>query len=190
MRWPFKAWGATAIFSGHNHVYERVIKSSFPYFVDGLGGKDIHDFGSAISGSVVRYNDDFGAMKVWSNPDSMKFWFVSQAGAVVDSYLICHSLVDVEEVPQSTSLLGIYPNPFNSSVEIEYSVQTRSFVSLEVYDILGRNVRNLIAGEISPGEWTVSWDASRNASGVYFVRFLVQSGLRQFSEVKKVLHVK
>ena len=56
MQWPFQAWGATAVLSGHAHVYERLIENGLPYFVDGLGGEDIQGFGTPIAGarSVMR----------------------------------------------------------------------------------------------------------------------------------------
>lgn len=44
MQWPFKQWGATAVISGHDHDYERVVKDSLPYFVNGAGGKSFYHF--------------------------------------------------------------------------------------------------------------------------------------------------
>src|SRR6267143_5700251 len=45
MRWPFKAWGASAVLSGHAHSYERIVLGGFPYFVNGLGGAGITSLG-------------------------------------------------------------------------------------------------------------------------------------------------
>src|SRR5437667_354261 len=50
MQWPFPAWGASAILSGHDHEYERIVVSGFPYFVNGLGGESIYSFGAPVSG--------------------------------------------------------------------------------------------------------------------------------------------
>lgn len=50
-QWPFQTWGADVVLSGHDHLYERILKNGgFPYFVNGLGGASIYGFGSAISG--------------------------------------------------------------------------------------------------------------------------------------------
>ena len=38
MQWPYQEWGATAVLAGHDHVYERIVRDGFPYFVNGLGG--------------------------------------------------------------------------------------------------------------------------------------------------------
>jgi hypothetical protein len=40
MQWPFQSWGASAVFQGHDHDYERIVRNNFPYFVDGLGGDE------------------------------------------------------------------------------------------------------------------------------------------------------
>jgi len=93
MQWPFQEWGATAVISGHDHGYERIILNGFPYFVDGLGGQDKSDprysfKNPPVSGSEVRYNSDYGAMKVEASDSSINFQFISQGGIVVDTYTL------------------------------------------------------------------------------------------------------
>ncbi len=60
-----------------------------------------------------------------------------------------------------------YPNPFNPSTEISYSVAKSGFVSLKVYDMLGRLVSTLVNENKSTGNYTVRFDATRYASGTY-----------------------
>ncbi|MCX6353560.1 MAG: metallophosphoesterase [Candidatus Aureabacteria bacterium] len=96
MQWPFQEWGATAVISGHDHGYERIIMNGFPYFVDGLGGQDksnpSYSFTDPpVAGSEVRYNSDYGAMKVEADDSSIKFQFISQGGTVVDTYILTAS---------------------------------------------------------------------------------------------------
>jgi len=86
MQWPYQAWGADAVLSGHDHVYERIVLSNFPYFVNGLGGETIHPFATPVPGSQVRYNADFGAMLVDATKRQISFRFYSRAGALIDSY--------------------------------------------------------------------------------------------------------
>jgi tartrate-resistant acid phosphatase type 5 len=88
MRWPFAAWGATAVFSGHDHVYERLEEEGIPYFVDGLGGASLYGFADPIPGSIVRYADDYGAMLVTADESSMNFKFYTRAGALIDNYTL------------------------------------------------------------------------------------------------------
>jgi hypothetical protein len=88
MRWPYQAWGADIVLSGHRHNYERVILNGFPYIVNGLGGSSIHSFGTPITGSVVRYNSDYGAMLVNASSSSITFQFITRTGAVIDTYTL------------------------------------------------------------------------------------------------------
>ena len=96
MQWPLEAWGATAVLSGHAHTYERTLKDAnsdgidLPYFVTGLGGNGIYDFGPPIAGSAVRYNASHGTMLVQASDATITFEFVSIAGGgtLIDSYTI------------------------------------------------------------------------------------------------------
>jgi hypothetical protein len=87
MRWPYPEWGADATFSGHNHVYERVMRDGFPYITTGLGGAPRYAFAdTVIEGSVIRYNLDHGAMLVEAVGGSLTFQFVTRTGEVIDTY--------------------------------------------------------------------------------------------------------
>ena len=63
-----------------------------------------------------------------------------------------------------------YPNPFNPATSIGYRIGAASRVSLAVYDMLGRNVATLVDAVQGAGSYTVTWDGSQNASGVYICR--------------------
>jgi len=89
MQWPFQDWGATAVLAGHDHTYERIVLNDFPYFVNGIGGKEnLYSFNTPITGSVVRYNDDNGAMLVEATEDCLSFQLITRAGAIIDTYTI------------------------------------------------------------------------------------------------------
>ncbi len=75
-----------------------------------------------------------------------------------------------KETPSDFSLYQNYPNPFNPTTSIEYSLDKRQFVSLKVYDILGREVAVLINEEKPAGSYEVKFDASGLSSGVYLYR--------------------
>jgi predicted outer membrane repeat protein len=92
-RWPYQAWGATAVFSGHSHTYERLLEdNNFPYFVDGLGGDSRDTFtDSPAAGSQVRYTGDYGAMLIQADSSQITFQFIGawdHPGQVFDSYTI------------------------------------------------------------------------------------------------------
>jgi hypothetical protein len=90
MQWPFKEWGADAVLAGHQHQYERLNVDGLPYFVNGLGGAEIVPFGSTAAGSQVRYNADFGAMRLITGSTTLQFEFlsVSGGGTLIDSFTI------------------------------------------------------------------------------------------------------
>lgn len=106
------------------------------------------------------------------------------------------SSVSVENNNKQTISTGFileqnYPNPFNPQTIIKYiipdavskNMQSLQFVTLKVYDILGREITTLVNGTGSPGIYTVNFNGSRLPSGIYFYR--IQSG--SFSETKKML---
>lgn len=86
MQWPFAAWGADAVLSGHAHAYERIERDGIVYFVNGLGGAPRYLFGLPLADSRVRYNADWGAQKVTVTEDALVFEFWSASGELIDSY--------------------------------------------------------------------------------------------------------
>jgi len=86
MRWPFQAWGATAVLQGHDHDYERLKVGGIPYFVNGIGGASLRPFGAVLAESQLRFYGDFGAMLVTAGATSMTFKEYTRYGVLVDSY--------------------------------------------------------------------------------------------------------
>jgi len=96
MQWSFAAWGADAVISGHDHTYERIFANGIVYFVNGLGGRSIYSFNTPVSGSQVRYNSDYGAMRVDASDISITFDFISTSGSIIDTYTIEAALTDTD----------------------------------------------------------------------------------------------
>jgi hypothetical protein len=86
MQWPFHAWGADAVLNGHDHMYERIVIGGSPYFVNGLGGASIYDFGTPVPGSLVRYNKTFGALLVIATRTAITYRFIAIDGTVADTF--------------------------------------------------------------------------------------------------------
>lgn len=98
MRWPFEAWGANAVLSGHDHHYERVMRDDnnngvkMPYLISGVGGQSIRAATRADpGGSVIKYWANYGALFVTATDTSLSFEFRSTSGAIVDSYSMTKS---------------------------------------------------------------------------------------------------
>ena len=86
MQWPFKAWGADAVISGHAHTYECIVRDGLVYFVNGLGGAARYGFANPVAGSVARYSADWGAQKVTATDAILDFEFYDVSGRLVDRY--------------------------------------------------------------------------------------------------------
>jgi len=87
------------------------------------------------------------------------------------------------EIPTSFNLSQNYPNPFNPSTTISFSIPTSEFVTLKVYDVLGRELATLVNENLSAGNYSYNFDASNLTSGVYLYK--LQAG--KYSETKKMI---
>jgi hypothetical protein len=79
-----------------------------------------------------------------------------------------------------------YPNPFNPATTITYELPTAGWVTLKVYDILGREVQTLVNNRQVAGSHSVAFNASRLTSGIYFYRMQC----RNFMQTKKFVLLK
>ena len=86
-------------------------------------------------------------------------------------------------VPDGFQLMQNYPNPFNPSSRIRYSIPQISYVTLKVFDILGNEIATLVNEEKGPGVYSVSINAVKYASGIYFYK--LQAG--SFVETRKMV---
>jgi hypothetical protein len=73
-------------------------------------------------------------------------------------------------VPKEIVLYQNYPNPFNAITSIKYFIPNTSFVVINVFDVLGNRIANLVNEEKKPGIYTVKFNAERLSSGVYFYK--------------------
>ncbi len=84
------------------------------------------------------------------------------------------------------AIISIYPNPFNPLTTIKYSIQKPSPITLEVFDILGQKVTTLFEGYKEAGTYSINWDASRQANGIY-IAVLKAGGI---TKTEKMMMVK
>ena len=85
--------------------------------------------------------------------------------------------------PKLFNLYQNYPNPFNPSTIIKYSIPTEGFITLKIFDILGREVETLVNQNQKPGSYEIKWNTSNQSSGIYFYRIRVG----EFIETKKMI---
>ncbi|MCS5640692.1 MAG: T9SS type A sorting domain-containing protein, partial [Candidatus Marinimicrobia bacterium] len=75
------------------------------------------------------------------------------------------------EIPTEFTLFPAFPNPFNPSTTIGFSLGSSATATLRVYDITGKNVNTLLEHELELGHHSVQWNASGFPSGIYFIQF-------------------
>lgn len=90
----------------------------------------------------------------------------------------------------SFELYQNYPNPFNSYTTISFNIITTQLISLNIYDILGRNVGELADQELSAGYHEVVWDAGNQSSGIYFVQITDVRGQTIDRQTRRVVLLK
>jgi phosphatidylserine/phosphatidylglycerophosphate/cardiolipin synthase-like enzyme len=86
-------------------------------------------------------------------------------------------------VPAEYALEQNFPNPFNPATTVRFSVADARFVTLKIFDILGREIATLVNEQLRPGNYSIQWNGSSLSSGVYFYR--IEAG--NFRQTKKML---
>jgi len=126
-----------------------------------------------------------------AGPDSLiNLAFISpdsDGDGIPDPTITITSVKEISDLtPKDFALSQNYPNPFNPSTVISYQIPVSGMVNLKVYDILGNEIALLVNEEKSPGYHKVTFDASKNASGIYYYK--LQTG--DYISVKKMVLLK
>jgi hypothetical protein len=128
------------------------------------------------------------AYKGWNFSTNMEYYPLGNSTLYVDNlsfdtFATSVSKDQTDEIPGKYELSQNYPNPFNPSTSISFNLLSKSFVSLKIFDLLGREVATVVSDNLSAGNHTQQWNANGMPSGVYFYR--LQAG--SFSETKKLV---
>ncbi len=89
-------------------------------------------------------------------------------------------------IPETYELYQNYPNPFNPTAVLRFDIPHDVFISLKIYDILGREVAQLVNEELNAGCYRIEWDASDYPSGIYF--YILSTS--QFNRTRKLVLLK
>ncbi|NWG28072.1 MAG: T9SS type A sorting domain-containing protein [Ignavibacteriaceae bacterium] len=126
-------------------------------------GATMYDITDDGKEDIVIHLDD-----IITNVGMRLFTFIYKADFSVD-------VNEPESLPEKFNLYPNYPNPFNPATNIRFEIPEYSFVSIKVYNVLGKEITTLLEKELSPGSHTIDWEAkdSNNEllpSGVYLIR--------------------
>lgn len=151
---------------------------------------------AGTDGSGVYHSVDKGV--TWTSlssglPDDSRIWSITVSEdsifAGTNSGIWATGAADIVNVEREISvsetiiLKQNYPNPFSSSTNISFSIPSKSFVSLKIYDRMGREVATIFSEEIPAGLYTRKWNSANVPSGIYFYRLEAGS----FAETKKLI---
>ena len=105
--------------------------------------------------------------------------------------IIIEEPVDIDEkketVPNQYFLNQNYPNPFNPSTVIRYGMKEKAHVTINIYNIQGELVKNLVKGSKAAGTHAVTWNPMDIPAGLYFYKIRV---LNKFTDIKKCVFLK
>ncbi len=141
---------------------------------------DLHfGLGNATDIDSIRVDWPAGGTSVFTSVTPNRFITITENGGIASVGTHAATVAD------GFRLIGNYPNPFNPSTSIKFNVPRSGFVSLIVYDVLGKEVSALLNDNIDSGEHTVSFDGGLYPSGVYFYR--LTSGERSLTRTMMLL---
>ena len=132
-------------------------------------------------------------------PDSAEIGDTYNADLLIDNNSIVEEVIipimvtivstvqeDEIPVPMEYALYQNYPNPFNPTTTIGFDLRERSHVVLEIYNVLGQRVASLVDRTMNAGRYSLNFNASRLATGIYFYR--ITAG--DFTNLKKMVLIK
>lgn len=176
----------------------KVFNSKWSNHANGDGETNAYDFTYELTGDEtgqwVSIDIPLAEANIVTNADAnafAQFLITSNLDVVhVDNiYLYKETSTSIEdgtEVPEGFALNQNYPNPFNPTTNISFNIPDNGEVTLEVFNIQGQRVATLVDGFRSAGEYSVTFDASNMASGVYTYRLSTENSV----QVKRMVLIK
>ncbi|HEX2867451.1 MAG TPA: S8 family serine peptidase [Ignavibacteriales bacterium] len=136
---------------------------------------------TALDVKVIVYDRNFNSTEYTLEPAAAVGKFRGTSGT--------DEIFSGTAVPKEYSLSNNYPNPFNPSTTLAYSLPEEAFLKLEIFDVIGRKVTTLIDKKKRAGNYKITWNADNYPSGVYIFRFKAD-GARHFERAVKMLLIK
>ena len=141
-------------------------------------------------------NDGLPFTSIWSIAINDNYLFAATSNGIYKRAL-GEVITDIKYKQMSSMSTEVYlsqnfPNPFNPTTTISYSVPKTSFVTIKLFDVLGHEIETLLKGEKQPGNYSIEFNAEKISSGVYFYSMQVYAPGRasSFHTVKKLVVLK
>ncbi|RPI04759.1 MAG: T9SS C-terminal target domain-containing protein [Ignavibacteriae bacterium] len=164
------------------------------FIMDGAYSNTQNNYIMATDGPIGSGATSLTYSSISTSGPNWYYYTVNDAGDSVACYIVrayvsfpATGVRTTIELSPSTFRLGQnYPNPFNPTTNIQFALPLRSFVTLKVYDLVGREVATLVNGITEAGPHEVTFDASGLPTGVYLYRMVAD----KFVETKKLVLIK
>jgi hypothetical protein len=116
-RWPYKEWGAHVLFNAHDHFYQVLEVSNFPYIINGVGGTGLRDKDPSNDGTEIFYEKAYGACYVEAQEKNLFIKFYNENGDLRHTYQITNLALPVELTFFTGSLNG-------NNIELRWRTET------------------------------------------------------------------
>jgi hypothetical protein len=146
--------GTTA--SDHNSFWQR--NYSAICFSEAYYGGDFNPYYHSVQDRIDKFN-----LNYFHNVSKLG---IGSIAALAENIVV--SVPDGENLPSSISINN-FPNPFNNSTIIRYTIPKSDYISLDLFNTIGEKIENVSDGYRSAGEYEVYWNANLLTSGVYFI---------------------
>jgi len=181
----FTGWMSAGLTGDYRTCTANILTSEYYFF-----GNNVGTFANLQTSAVsaISLNGISGGVITSSLIYGTNIFVGTETGGVFRASLsgLTTGVNEGNELPNKFNLSQNYPNPFNPSTTISFNLPSKSFVSLKVFDALGREVSILVSKELTAGSYSQQWNAENLPSGVYFYR--LQAG--NYSETRKLILLK
>src|SRR3990172_673622 len=182
-------WTDASLETFTNSMDGNIITDIFQYWVDSvLVNGSRGDYEYSLAGEVIRVIDQVWKNESWENASGIEYGYDGKDNMISKTYLLWNDTawtyagrnlytyqtlttgIDNNILPDRFILSNNYPNPFNPTTTIHYSVPVKAKVRVAVYSLLGQRISTLVETVAEPGEYQVIFDASRLSSGIYLYK--------------------
>jgi len=155
-----------------------------------FAGTDAGLFVTTNNGSSwLPLNNGFTNLYITSIISNATYLFAGTRGSGIWKIPLSEILTDIKNYPDNPVTFYLYqnyPNPFNPVTHLKFGITESRFVSLKVYDLLGKEVSELVNEKLSPGSYEFEFNGSGLSSGIYFYK--LEAG--NFSETRRMILLK
>ena len=195
-KFPGNSTGGVYVSANNGTTWNQSNSGLTNYMLNVLYAKDSLLFAGTNEGVFVSNNKGF-SWNIVGNKTSVSFalfafgpYLLSNGSGGVWRYPLSQLVTNVanrsNHTPNSFYLNQNFPNPFNPTTIITYSLPVSSDVTLKIYDVLGRKITTLVDKFQTPGIHTVTYNAAALSSGIYLYKLTAGS----FSQTKKLILIK